>query len=257
MKKIYLLICTAILFASCSKDKDLTHVLPPEQNYSQVVPKCGGELTYSPEVYKAINAARKAASQGGSPKPLTIFFDFDGGVCSNTSWNYAGPISYAPSGLSIADNQKILAANAAVFDTFNVAVTDDQRVFDRATFKVQINVTISHQWYGNAGGVAFIGSVHTGDPVWIFTANNSPTPNISVPNIVEASKHETGHSLGCYHQAKWDSICQKISDYRPGPMMGLPYGGNGYLTIGPGPFRCDSIQNDKAVIASNVGYKRR
>ncbi|MFM7671659.1 MAG: hypothetical protein ACKO6Q_03570 [Bacteroidota bacterium] len=89
-----------------------------------------------------------------------IFLDFDGHTVDGTGWNYNGPIFCAPAGM---DNTKITSIFNRVsedYRPFNVNITTDSTKFLAApvNMRMRVVVTITSSWYGNAGGVAFVGS---------------------------------------------------------------------------------------------------
>jgi len=86
--------------------------------------------------------------------------------------------------------------------------------------------------------------------------------------VAEATSHETGHTLGLYHQTDYNSDCGYVTEYNAGrgsgeiswaPIMGNSYSRN--LTLwhnGPNSFGCGSIQNDLDIISSSAngfGYR--
>ena len=83
---------------------------------------------------------------------------------------------------------------------------------------MRVILTVTHEWYGSAGGVAFVGSYSWGDdtPCFVF----SGLLGYNVKNISEATAHEAGHTLGLYHQASYDANCVKTSDYHYGQGAG-------------------------------------
>jgi len=126
-------------------------------------------------------------------------------------------------------------------------------------------VTITSDWYGVAGGVAFVGSFTWGDdtPCFVFSALH----NYKVKNIAEATSHEAGHTLGLYHQSKFDATCNKLTDYDAGqgngeigwaPIMGVGYYQN-FTTWqnGPNTFGCNNMQNDLQIITTYNGFGYR
>jgi hypothetical protein len=195
--------------------------------------------------------------------PAVIFLDFDGHTVEGTVWNYDGAILCGASGL---DNTKITNTFNRVaedFRPFNINVTTDSTKFLAAPIskRIRVIVTISHEWYGSAGGVAFVGSFNWGDdtPCFVF----SGLLNYNTKNISEAISHETGHTLGLYHQATYNASCVKTSDYNYGqgggeigwaPIMGVGYYQN--LTLwynGPNSFGCTSFQSDLDIITTSNG----
>lgn len=192
-----------------------------------------------------------------------IFLDFDGHTVEGTAWNYNGPIVCAASGL---DNDKITTIYNRVaedFRPFQINVTTDSSKFLAAPVnkRMRVMLTTTSDWYGSAGGVAFVGSFTWGDdsPCFVFTA----LLNYNVKNISEATSHETGHTLGLYHQSSYDNNCVKTSDYHFGvgageigwaPIMGVGYYQNMTLwSNGPNSFGCSNYQNDLNIITSSNG----
>lgn len=198
----------------------------------------------------------------------TIFLDFDGHRVVGTSWNFLGPINCAPANLP---NDKIIEVFNRVaedFRPFNINITTDSTRFHAAPVKqrARIILTTTYEWYGVAGGVAFIGSFAWPDdnPAFIFTGLH----NYRAKDIAEATSHEAGHTLGLAHQSKYDANCTKTSDYHQGegtgqiawaPIMGAGYSRN--FTVwhnGPNTYGCNNFQDDLAVITSatnGFGYR--
>jgi hypothetical protein len=118
--------------------------------------------------------------------PAVIFLDFDGHTVEGTAWNYDGPIYCGGSGLDTAKITSTFNRVAEDFRPFNIDVTTDSTKFLAAPInkRVRVIVTTSSEWYGSAGGVAFVGSFSWGDdtPCFIFSALLS----YNVKNISEA-----------------------------------------------------------------------
>ncbi len=122
-------------------------------------------------------------------------------------------------------------------------------------------ITETYQWYGNgAGGVSFIGSFTWGNtPCFVF----SLLLNYNTKMIAEAVSHEAGHTLGLYHQAKYDASGVIISEYNSGqgageigwaPIMGVGYYQNETIWHnGPNPYGATSYQDDVAIITNAIG----
>ncbi len=198
-----------------------------------------------------------------------IFLDFDGHNVTGTNWNYIPVIQCDPSGVEQSKITEIFNRVAEDYRPFNINITTDSTKYWAAptTKRMRVILTVSSSWYGSAGGVAFVNSFTWGNntPCFVFTAllgvNNAK-------NIAEAVAHEAGHTLGLYHQAKYDENCIKLSDYHSGtgsgeigwaPIMGVGYYRNFTLWHnGPNSAGCSSIQSDLAVITSGsngVGYR--
>ena len=197
-----------------------------------------------------------------------IFLDFDGHKVEGTSWNYMGAIDCAPSGLSTAKINEIFNRIAEDFRPFNINVTTDSTKFLAAPLnrRTRVILTTSYEWYGVAGGVAFTGSFSWPDdnPCFVFTGLHG----YRTKDIAEAASHEAGHTLGLYHQSKYDASCVKTSEYNSGagsgeigwaPIMGVGYSRNFTLWHnGPNPYGCNAMQSDLDVITSSAngfGYR--
>ena len=124
---------------------------------------------------------------------------------------------------------------------------------------MRVIITTTSAWYGNsAGGVAFISSFTWGDdqPCFVFSA----PLGYNTKKISEAASHETGHTLGLYHQAQYDVNCNKLTDYNAGqgsgeigwaPIMGIGYNQNFTLwSNGSNSLGCTNYQSDLDIIAS-------
>lgn len=190
-----------------------------------------------------------------------IFLDFDGHTVDATSWNYNGPIFCGPTTLSEAGITEVFNRVAEDYRPFQINITTDSTKFLAAPInkRMRVILTTTWEWYGSAGGVAYVGSFTWGDdtPCFVFTSLHGN----NVKNISEAASHEAGHTLGLYHQASYDANCVKTSDYNYGqgtgeiswaPIMGVGYSRN--LTLwnsGPNPYGCNTVQNDLTVITNN------
>ena len=197
----------------------------------------------------------------------TIFLDFDGQYVTGTSWNWSGAIDAQPSGFSVDAITQMFNRVAEDYRIFNLNITTDSTVYKAApaTQRMRVIVTPTYQWYGSAGGIAFVGSFAWGDntPCWVFSGllNNNPK------YVAEAISHEAGHTLGLQHQSAYTASCAK-TEYNPGnglgetswaPIMGVGYYRN--LTTwhyGTNTYACNYYQDDLAIISSatnNFGYR--
>ncbi|HYC39422.1 MAG TPA: zinc-dependent metalloprotease [Chitinophagaceae bacterium] len=196
-----------------------------------------------------------------------LFLDFDGHTVTNTSWNYAGPIVCGASGLNSTQITTVFNRVAEDYRPFNINVTTDSTKYwaAPATMRMRVILTVTSEWYGSAGGVAFMNSFTWGDntPCFVFSA----LLNYNVKYIAEAASHEAGHTMGLYHQSTYDANCNLTSQYNYGqgsgeigwaPIMGVGYYQN--FTIwhnGPNPYGCTSYQNELTVLTSNNGFSYR
>jgi len=190
-----------------------------------------------------------------------IFLDFDGHTVDNTPWNYNGPIVCGSSGMSTANITTTFNRVAEDYRPFNINITTDSTKYWAAPAdkRMRVILTVSHEWYGAAGGVAFVGSFTWGDntPCFVFTAALGVN---NVKYISEAGSHEAGHTLGLYHQANYDANCNLVSEYHYGigtgeigwaPIMGVGYYKNFTLwNNGPNPYGCSNYQSDLSVITN-------
>lgn len=196
-----------------------------------------------------------------------MFLDFDGHTVSGTSWNSTGPIICAPSGLNNTQITTVFNRIAEDYRPFNINITTDSTKYLAAPVanRMRVILTPTYEWYGAAGGVAFVNSFIWGDdtPCFVFTG----LLNYNVKNIAEAAAHEAGHTLGLFHQASYDANCVKTSDYNAGqgtgeigwaPIMGVGYYQNFTLwNNGPNSFGCTNYQSDLSVITSYNGFTYR
>jgi hypothetical protein len=191
-----------------------------------------------------------------------IFLDFDGHTVANGAWNVSGPIYCGASGLNTAQMTEVFNRVAEDYRPFNINITTDSTKYLAAplTKRMRVIVTVSYEWYGSAGGVAYVGSFTWGDdtPCFVF----SGLLGYSAKNVSEASAHEAGHTLGLFHQCTYDAGCVKTAEYNPGtgsgeigwaPIMGVGYSKN--LTLwnnGPNSYGCTSMQSDLDVITGGM-----
>lgn len=201
----------------------------------------------------------------------TILIDFDGQTVDSRFWKpfYKDSLLFcSPSGLS--DIQKIRIFNhvSEDFRPFNITVTTDSTVFFRTSLfrRVRVIVTTTSAWYNGSGGTAYIESFRWGEDVPCFVF-----PDILrffEKRVAEAVSHEVGHTLGLYHQARYNDTCRFLDEYNPGvgtgqtswaPIMGNPYfrnittWHNGRNSIG-----CSRFQDDLAIITGSLngfGYR--
>lgn len=192
----------------------------------------------------------------------TIFIDFDGHYVKGTSWNWSGPINALPSGFNNIAIAEIFDRVAEDFRPFNINITTDSTVYFKAPIKkrTRIIVTPTSQWYGNAGGAAWVGSFIWGDETPAFVFCN--LLGYSTKKVAEAVSHEAGHTLGLQHQSTYDENCKLIREYNFGKGSGetswAPIMGEGYSrnlttwTVGQTIIGCNHIQDDIKVITSNA-----
>jgi len=199
--------------------------------------------------------------------PATVFVDFDGQYVTGTAWNMTGDINALAAGYSADTIQQIIGRVAEDYRPFNLNITTDSAVYwaAPANKRIRVIVTPTSQWYGAAGGVAYVGSFIWGDntPAWVFCALLGNRPKW----VAEAISHEVGHTLGLQHQSVYDAACHKTAEYSTGlgtgeigwaPIMGAGYYQNHTTwNIGPNTINCSTIQNDFNIISTQNGFGLR
>jgi len=192
-----------------------------------------------------------------------ILLDFDGYYLNSPMWNGGVPKDCQPSGMYPAEIQTVLDSVKKDFSKYNITVTTDENVYLAASVakRMRVVITTSSEIYPGVAGIAYVGSMFWGDNTPCFVFSN--TMSYNALRIRVAASHETGHTVGLYHQAQWDANCNVLYTYKPcdyttgtGPIMGSI--GNSCLAkwwVGPTPNGCTFIQDDNAVLTSNLGIK--
>ncbi len=204
-----------------------------------------------------------------SPASATVYLVFDGAEVEGTLWNEEGKITAEPSGLSPATIIWIHKLVADHFKLFNLNITTDPDVYDRAPVhqRVRVIITPDGDWYGPATGVAAIGSFAWGNdtPAWVFTHALSDNPSF----IAASATHQIGHCLGLQHQSEYDSYGMMISELSGGernifsneaPLMGIPFYKQADWKNGHPSTGAQIIQSDTALIAgapNYIGYRKK
>lgn len=194
-----------------------------------------------------------------------LLLDFDGHLLpSNNVWNNTGAVKEClPSGLFPADIQTILDSVKKDFAKYNITVTTDENVYLNASIakRMRVIITTSSEIYPGVAGIAYVGSMFYGDDRGCLVFSN--TMSFNALRIRVAISHESGHTVGLFHQAQWDANCNLLYTYKPcdystssGPIMGSIGGSCLPLWwVGPTPTACTDIQDDNAVLTSNLGLK--
>jgi hypothetical protein len=198
----------------------------------------------------------------------TIFLDFDGQYVQSTSWNGGMPLACAPSGLSDAQIIEIFNRVSEDYRPFNIDITTDSTKFLAAplTKRIRIIITPTSGWYTGVGGVSYTGSFTWGDDTPGFVFPNRLGPN-NTKMVAECCTHESGHTVGLSHQAKYDNNCTLLATYNIGngsgetgwaPVMGNSYYENfsGWYN-GPTPYGCAADQDALSIITSLNGFTYR
>jgi hypothetical protein len=204
-----------------------------------------------------------------SPAIATVYLDFDGAEVDGTIWNEDGKIQAAPSGLSPASITWIHKMIAEHFNLFNLNITTDPAVYDRAPVhqRTRVIITPEGKWFGRpVTGVSAVGSFVWGDdtPAWVFL--DALSGNAAF--IAAAATHQIGHTLGLQHQSVYDSYGIMITELSGGennifsseaPLMGIPFFKRADWKDGHPSTGAYLIQSDTAIIAgapNDIGYRK-
>ena len=198
----------------------------------------------------------------------TIFLDFDGQYVHGSSWNGGSPLDCASSGLTDVQITEVFNRVSEDYRPFDINITTDSTVFLAAplTKRIRIIVTSTSSWYPNVGGVSYTGSFTWGDdtPGFVFSDKLGPfRPKM----VAECCSHESGHTLGLSHQAKYSGTCTLVATYNDGIGAGetawAPVMGNSYYrnfsgwNNGPTPSGCTADQDNLSIITSINGFTYR
>jgi hypothetical protein len=197
----------------------------------------------------------------------TLFMDFDGHDVNSSMWNYGTPFSCMPAAMTDAQITEAFNRVAEDFRPFNINVTTDLSKFLAAPIsqRMRIVVTPTSAWYAGVAGIAYVTSFTWGDdtPAFVFSdrlGNNAK-------KVAEAVSHESGHTLGLYHQSSYSTTCTLNSAYHTGagtgetswgPIMGNVASRNAtQWNYGPTPNGCSYLQDNLSVITTTNGFGYR
>jgi hypothetical protein len=152
---------------------------------------------------------------------FTIYLDFTGHTTSNTEWNkkYTGNSDIVSSAFSLDNDydhfsneeleriQYIWQRVAEDFAPFDVDVTTAEPNIERlkktmsgndSDWGIRVVISGNSSWYGDAGGVAYLGSFNWSSDTPCFVFSNKLS-NSNEKYVAEAISHEVGHTLGLSH----------------------------------------------------------
>ena len=176
--------------------------------------------------------------------PLTIYLDFNGHVTSGTAWNNrVGGADIVtppydndgnPSSFSTTELNNIIAIWKRVAEDYapwhvNVTTVDPGEEALKRTSSSDahygIRVVIggsSTDWYGTAGGVAYIGSFNwsSDTPCFVFTEQLGKG---NVKYTAEATSHEAGHTFSLFHDGTTTGDAYYTGHNDWAPIMGVGY----------------------------------
>ncbi|MFT2009849.1 PA14 domain-containing protein [Pontibacter sp. 13R65] len=136
-----------------------------------------------------------------------IFLDFDGHTVTNTIWNdnfnQGEPIVAEPSDLAVPEMVEAWKIMAEDFSPFELNVTTDEAVFNRASpdRRMRVIFTPTDYFYPGWGGVAYIGSFNWANsfygetPCWVWNSFLGKYAG-------ETGSHEVGHTLNLLHDGR-------------------------------------------------------
>jgi len=197
----------------------------------------------------------------------TIYLDFDGQDVSSSMWNYGTPFSAAPSIMTDAQITEAFNRVSEDFRPFNVNVTTELAKFLAAPLdkRIRVIITPTSSWYPGVAGIAYVTSFTWGDDTPCFVFSDRLLNDGK--RVAEAISHETGHTLGLYHQSSYSNTCTLTSSYHTGigtgitswgPIMGNVASKN--LTqwnFGPTPNGCSFLQDNLSIITTTNGFSYR
>ena len=197
----------------------------------------------------------------------TLYLDFDGHDVNSSMWNYGTPFSCLPATMTDAQITEAFNRVAEDFRPFNINVTTDSTKFLAAPLSQRVRIIISptSAWYAGVAGIAYVTSFTWGDdtPAFVFSDRLVNDPK----RVAEAISHETGHTLGLYHQASFDANCTLTSAYSTGVGTGItswgPIMGNvasknvTQWNYGATPNGCTYLQDNLSVITTTNGFGYR
>ena len=213
----------------------------------------------------------------------TVYLDF-GGFTYTGAWSRRVPGTTAAYGSDavIADTWARAAEKYAPFDV-NVTTVDPavaagragsdlarQAYYDNTPRLMHTVIGGTGSWYGNAGGVSYVGVTQDAQPNsgrhenWIFALNNfGDNPKY----LAEATAHENGHGFGLKHQSDYHiGGGTAVNEYSTNngasgsgsyaPIIGESYySQRGTWRVGTNDN--GNIQNDAATILANSGMSFR
>lgn len=192
------------------------------------------------------------------------YLDMDGQVVSGTQWANGGTIT--AKGISTTFTQaqmtEIWRRTVEDYSPFQINVTTEEAVYlaTPANRRIRCIITPDNEWYGAAGGVAYISSfTWTGDtPCWVFSDQLANSPRY----IAEACAHEIGHTLGLRHDGRVSPSEAYYAGHGSGETGWAPIMGVGYYQLlvqwSKGEYlSANNTEDDLAIITSQNGFTYR
>lgn len=216
----------------------------------------------------AAGTATAAPSLNSFPTATaTLYLDFDGHDVNSSMWNYGTPFTCLPAAMTDAQITEAFNRVAEDFRPFNINVTTDSTKFLAAPLsqRVRIIITPTSAWYAGVAGIAYVTSFTWGDDTPAFVFSDRLVNDAK--RVAEAISHESGHTLGLYHQASYDANCTMTSSYSTGVGTGItswgPIMGNvasknvTQWNYGATPNGCTFLQDNLSIITTTNGFGYR
>ena len=220
--------------------ENLLYLCTFDASEAETLPESGAEAI--PTVPLPLDQTFQLHSLAGASR--VIYLDFDGHVTSGTYWNsgFNGgadivslPYDFNGDTSSYSDEelsriQKIWARVAEDFAIYNIDVTTEDpgtEALRRSSsgdenYGIRVVISPSSSWYGNAGGVAYIGSFdwNSDTPTFVFS---NKLGNGNEKYVTDAASHEAGHTLGLSHDGTTSGTTYYAGHGSWAPIMGVGY----------------------------------
>lgn len=262
--KILVLIGVMVIVFSCKKS-DITREVPG--NTSKTIP---GDVVLELSKENEARARKKPLPPNNPhnptdtvtppppppPPPTTgrgcFLIDFNGHNVTGI-W---GEFYCTPSNLDASKQLSVL--NRVISDysfDASIVVTTDEAVYNTyPQNKRRRCVVTTNNFYGNVGGVAYIGSFNWYDesPCFVFSSLLGDNAKF----VSDATSHEFGHTVGLYHAVDDthfpDGSCVKNSEYLVGDLIM----GSSYYSSSPRfdvvEIACGATQDEKQVTTNTI-----